>query len=142
MKKIALLILIMILASCSVAKKNMTVTGQPTEVSNVVPFEPGKLDRDPSFNGGNHSAFVNWVNSQLRYPEEAKEKGIQGVVTLQFVVLKNGSVANVKVIRGTVTSLNEEAIRVVSSSPKWTPGILKGKKVNVMYTFPLVFRIN
>lgn len=141
MKKLAFLVLILVLASCSVVRKNTTVTGQQIEVSDIVPFESGKLDKDPSFKGGNHDTFINWVTSQLSYPEDAKEKAIQGVVTLRFVVMKDGSVTNVKVLRGVDTSLDEEAIRVVSSSPKWTPGIFRGEKVNVRYTFPVVFRL-
>lgn len=71
----------------------------------------------------------------------AKEMGIQGRVYLQFTVGKDGSVSNVKVLRGVDASLDNEAVRVVSSSPKWTPGKQRDRAVKVTYTFPVVFQL-
>jgi protein TonB len=78
---------------------------------------------------------------ELVYPEVAKENGIQGRVTLQFVVDTDGSVRDVKVIRGVDPALDKEAVRVVSSSPKWTPGRQRDKPVKVRYIFPVIFQL-
>lgn len=98
-------------------------------------------EEKPTFNGGDANRFASWVNSQLVYPEEAKENGIQGRILLQFTVLKDGRIADVKVIRGVEPSLDNEAIRVVSSSPKWAPGRANGQAINVTYTFPVIFQL-
>ena len=99
------------------------------------------LDVPPRFRGGDANAFSAWVNSQLTYPKIAKENGIQGRVTLQFTIEPNGKVTNVKVLRGVEESLNEEAVRVVSKSPRWKPGYLDGNPVRVTYTFPVIFQL-
>ena len=95
----------------------------------------------PSFQGGDANKFSTWVNTQLKYPDIAKNNGIQGRVTLQFTVDVDGSVTNVKVLRGVDPSLDNEAMRVVRLSPKWTPGRQKGKPVRVTYTFPVIFHL-
>ena len=86
----------------------------------AIPFQ--LVEEKPSFNGGDANEFSKWVNSRLVYPEIAKENGVQGRVTLQFTVNADGTVSNVKVLRGVDSSLDKEAVRVVSSSPKWKPG--------------------
>ena len=91
--------------------------------------------------GGDANAFSVWVNQHLEYPEIAKENGVQGRVTLQFTVETDGRVTNVKVLRGVDSSLDNEAVRVVSSSPKWTPGKQRDRAVRVTYTFPVVFQL-
>lgn len=96
----------------------------------------------PSFNGGDANEFTKWVNSQKKYPEEAKKNGIEGRVTLQFTVEADGSVTNVKVLRGVDESLDKEAVRVVSGSPRWSPGYAKGKPIKVTYTFPVIFKLD
>ena len=81
------------------------------------------MDEKPSFNGGDVNEFAIWVNSKLNYPEVAKENGVQGRVVIQFTVNPDGFVSNVKVLRGVDSSLDKEAVRVVTMSPKWTsPG--------------------
>jgi len=91
--------------------------------------------------GGDENTFTKWVFERLVYPEVAKENGIQGRVTLQFVVDTDGSVRDVKVIRGVDPALDKEAVRVVSSSPKWTPGRQRDKPVKVRYIFPVIFQL-
>jgi len=81
------------------------------------------------------------VNSKLVYPEIAKENGVQGRVTLQFTVYTDGSVRDVKVLRGVDASLDKEAVRIVSMSPKWTPGKQRERPVKVTYTFPVLFQL-
>ncbi len=93
----------------------------------------------PTFQGKDVNAFRDWVAKRLKYPEIAAENGIQGRVYVQFVVEPDGHVDNVKVIRGVDPSLDAEAVRVVKSSPRWTPGKQRGKPVRVAYTIPIVF---
>ena len=105
----------------------------------AIPFQ--LVEEKPSFNGGDANEFSKWVNSRLVYPEIAKENGVQGRVTLQFTVNTDGSVSNVKVLRGVDSSLDKEAVRVVSSSPKWKPGKQRDRAVKVTYTFPVIFQL-
>ena len=105
----------------------------------AIPFQ--LVEEKPSFQGGDANQFSKWVNSRLVYPEIAKENGVQGRVTLQFTVEKDGSVTKVKVLRGVDPSLDKEAIRVVSQSPKWKPGKQRDRAVPVTYTFPVIFQL-
>lgn len=105
----------------------------------AIPF--ALVENKPTFQGGDANTFSKWVNSRLEYPEIAKENGIQGRVTLQFTVNTDGSVSDVKVLRGVDSSLDREAVRVVSSSPKWKPGMQRDKPVRVTYTFPVIFQL-
>lgn len=105
----------------------------------AIPFQ--LVEKQPSFMGGGPNEFTKWVNSRLVYPEIAKENGVQGRVTLQFTVEKDGRVTNVKVLRGVDPALDEEAKRVVASSPKWTPGRQRDRAVKVNYTFPVIFQL-
>ena len=105
----------------------------------AIPFQ--LVEEKPSFNGGDANEFSKWVNSRLVYPEIAKENGVQGRVTLQFTVNADGSVSNVTVLRGVDSSLDKEAVRVVSSSPKWKPGKQRDRAVKVTYTFPVIFQL-
>ena len=104
-----------------------------------VPF--AIVEQKPTFQGGDANTFTKWVFSKIVYPEIAKENGVQGRVTLQFTIETDGSVKNVKVLRGVDSSLDKEAVRVVSSSPKWSPGMQRNKPVRVKYTFPVVFQL-
>ena len=105
----------------------------------AIPFQ--LVEEKPSFQGGDANQFSKWVNQRLVYPEIAKENGVQGRVTLQFTVEKDGSVTKVKVLRGVDPSLDKEAVRVVSMSPKWKPGKQRDRAVPVTYTFPVVFQL-
>ena len=99
------------------------------------------VEEKPSFQGGDANQFSKWVNSRLEYPEIAKENGVQGRVTLQFTVEKDGTVTKVRVLRGVDPSLDKEAVRVVSMSPKWKPGKQRDRAVPVTYTFPVIFQL-
>ena len=105
----------------------------------AIPFQ--LVEEKPSFQGGDANQFSKWVNQRLVYPEIAKENGVQGRVTLQFTVEKDGTVTKVKVLRGVDPSLDKEAVRVVSSSPKWSPGKQRDRAVPVTYTFPVIFQL-
>ena len=108
------------------------------------PEEPVKyslLEAKPRFQDGDVSQFSHWVNDNLHYPQEAVKDSLQGRVTLQFTIEKDGSVTDVHVLRGCAPVLDEEAIRVVSQSPKWTPGYINGEPVRVVYNFPVLFQL-
>ena len=105
----------------------------------AIPFQ--LVEEKPSFQGGDANQFSKWVNQRLVYPEIAKENGVQGRVTLQFTVEKDGSITKVKVLRGVDPSLDKEAVRVVSMSPKWKPGKQRDRAVPVTYTFPVIFQL-
>ena len=113
--------------------------GEESVEDEAIPF--ALVEQKPMFQGGDANAFSKWVNQHLAYPDIAKENGIQGRVTLQFTVNTDGSVSGVKVLRGVDPSLDKEAVRVVSSSPKWTPGKQRDRPVKVTYTFPVIFQL-
>jgi protein TonB len=99
------------------------------------------VEQKPSFNGGDANEFSKWVNKNLTYPQEAQDKGIEGRVVLKFKVDKEGNVKDVTVLRGVDPTLDAEAVKVVESSPAWTPGMQGGKAVDVSYTFPVIYKI-
>ena len=109
------------------------------EITEAISFH--LADVRPTFQGGDENNFSKWVNSNLTYPAEAEEKGVQGRVTLSFTVTSTGKVCDVKVLRGVDPLLDKEAVRVVEMSPDWTPGMVDGKPVAVSYAFPVIFML-
>jgi TonB family protein len=99
------------------------------------------VEKMPEFPNGGMPGLMKYLSDNIRYPEAAKVAGIQGRVTVQFVVDKDGSITNVKTLRGVDAELDKEAIRVISAMPKWIPGMQKGKAVKVRYTVPVMFRL-
>lgn len=99
-----------------------------------------QVEVKPTFQGGNAGEFAKWVNENLKYPQTAKDAEVQGRVVAQFVVGSDGKVGDVKILRGVHPDLDAEVVRVISSSPDWTPGYVKGEPVKVTYTFPVVFK--
>lgn len=93
----------------------------------------------PTFRGKGQAAFAQWVTSHLVYPKEAREKQMDGTVLVKFVVGRKGNVQEVEVVKGVHPLLNDEAVRVVKSSPKWKPGTVDGRPVRVNYTIPVIF---
>lgn len=112
-------------------------TGEINEVS--VDFT--KLDKVPEFEGGDANTFSFWVNRRLRYPESAKAAGVTGRVVVRFKVNSDGRVSDVSVLHGVCDALDEEAVRVVGSSPDWTPGEIEGKPTATTFTFPVIFAL-
>jgi protein TonB len=98
------------------------------------------VEQNPAFPGG-EKALMDWLHKNLKYPPVAQENGIQGRVLVQFVVNKDGSIVDPKVIRAVDASLDKEAMRVVQAMPKWTPGRQRGKAVRVRFTLPVTFRL-
>jgi protein TonB len=109
------------------------------EVEEVIFFV--NVEQKPTFNGGDANEFSKWVNSRLVYPELAKDNGIEGRVVLQFTIDTDGRVRDVTVLGSPDESLSREAVRVVSSSPKWEPGRQRDRAVKVSYTFPVIYRL-
>ena len=112
---------------------------EETVEEETIPFV--LVEQKPSFQGGDANGFSRWIAQHLEYPEIAKENGVQGRVVLEFTVLKDGSLGNVKVLRSVDPSLDKEALRVVSASPKWEPGRQRDRAVNVTYQFPVIFQL-
>ena len=95
----------------------------------------------PSFQGGDLNTFRNWVQQNVKFPQIALENGIQGRVVLSFVIEKVGRLTNIQVLQTPDRSLSDEAIRVLSKSPKWSPGKQRNQVVRVKYTLPVDFRV-
>ena len=98
------------------------------------------VEDEPEFPGGT-KALMEFISKNLRYPAFAAENGIQGRVTLSFVVEKDGSVTDIQEMRSPSEDLTKEAKRVVQSMPKWKPGKQRGKPVRVKYVLPVTFRL-
>ncbi len=98
------------------------------------------VEQMPTFPGG-EAEMQRYIASNLKYPVVAQESGIQGRVTVRFVVSKTGAIEDVNVIRGIDPSCDKEAVRVVKSMPKWIPGKQNGLNVPVYFTLPIVFRL-
>lgn len=128
-----------------------TLPGKP-EISNDTilhhDLSPGGdvyyiVEEMPSFNGGDPAIeFRKYIAYNLLYPDSAAIKGISGTVIVQFEVDPEGLVRNVKILKGADPFLDQEAVRVVRSSPRWTPGRQRGKPVSVLFTFPIHFVLN
>ncbi len=95
----------------------------------------------PTFRGGDVNKFREWVQRRVNYPQIAAENGIQGKVFLMFVVEPDGSVTNVTIMRGVDPALDNEAIRVVESSPSWSPGKQRGSAVRVRFSITVNFQL-
>ena len=125
--------------------------GQPTKPAQKA--DANKPDMTPDKNGvyqiveempqysGGEDALMDYVSKNVVYPSEAQEKGISGRVFVGFIVEKDGSVSNVKVLRGIGGGCDEEAVRVISGLPKWKPGKQDGKPVRVSYQMPINFKL-
>ena len=99
-----------------------------------------KVEQMPEFPGGNEE-LINFLVKAVQYPDEAKKKGTQGKVFVNFVVGKDGTVTNAKIAKGADPLLDAEALRVVGTMPKWNPGKEKGEAVAVQFTLPIVFAL-
>lgn len=97
------------------------------------------VEEMPRFNGKEKDEFRKFIGENLHYPEIAAENGITGTIYIQFIINRNGQVTDVEVVRSVDPALDNEAVRVISSSPKWTPGKQRGRPVSVRFTFPIHF---
>lgn len=98
-------------------------------------------DQKPTFQGGDLNKFRNWVQARLTYPQLASENNIQGTVTIKFVVEKDGSLTNIQVLKSPDKTLSDEAVKVLSRSPKWEPARQRDQPVRFGYTLPVTFKL-
>ena len=127
--KVALMMLVLLfsfMTSTAQTKKNDMVF----DVVEVMPQYPG-----------GPIAMLKYLMENIKYPEQAMKEGIQGRVTVRFIVEKDGSISDVKPILSVHPLLNKEAVRVVESMPKWTPGKHNGKPVRVRFNLPVMFKL-
>ena len=128
------------------AKKGKVTVGSMTsrKTSSMKPDKEGVYERtdvSPAYPGG-QSALADYINNHIEYPQEAIDNSSEGTVDVQFVVDENGKVTNAKVIGNKLNNgLDEEAVRVVSDLPKWTPGKVKGKDVKTRIVLPITYKI-
>lgn len=120
----------------AVVEHKVQVEEKPVEDNKVF----NSVEQMPQFPGGD-AALLKYISSHIQYPAMAAEQGVEGRVTLQFVVTKNGSVGEVKVVRSLSPECDNEAKRVVKGLPKFTPGRQNGQAVNVWYTLPVTFKL-
>jgi protein TonB len=99
------------------------------------------VEQQPEFEGG-YEAMMNFIRKNMRYPASARRMGIDGTVYVSFVVGKDGSIADVKVLRGISADCDKEAVRVVQMMPPWKPGKQNGKNVFVRFNLPIKFKLN
>ena len=116
----------------------MTAVVVEEEISETEIFEI--VETQPQFPGGT-AALMAFLNNNIVYPVIAQENGIQGRVVCSFVVNIDGTIVDVQVARGIDPSLDREAMRVINTMPKWTPGMQRGKSVRVRFTLPVAFRL-
>jgi protein TonB len=101
-----------------------------------------KVEVMPKFQGKDVKHFKQWVTSQIKYPKKALKEGISGKVYANFVIASDGKVVDVEIKKGVHELLDKEVLRVVKSSPKWTPGMNKGKAVDVAIVIPVEFKLS
>lgn len=119
----------------------------PTVIEEEVEEEPSEqeifqvVEEMPEYPDGGQAGLLAFLSKNIRYPAIAQENGVQGRVTVQFVVNTDGTIVDATVLRGVDPYLDKEALRVVNSMPKWKPGKQRGKPVRVRYTVPVMFRL-
>ena len=118
---------------------------EPVEMPNAMKVEKQEgafdvVEQMPQFPGG-PAALMQFLSSNVKYPKEAFEQGIQGRVIANFVVEKDGSITEARIVKSVDPSLDTEALRVVNAMPNWTPGMQSGEAVRVKYTVPITFRL-
>ena len=101
------------------------------------------VEQMPEFPGG-QAALMNYLSTNIRYPEECRKMGVEGKIFVKFIVDKEGNINNVQILRGLPDGklLEKEALRVVRAMPKWAPGKQAGKPVSVYFTVPIAFKLN
>ena len=130
------LILMSLMAVCCL----VTASAQKTVVSQKNQKVYDVAEQMPEYPGGMPAMFE-FLMKNMQYPKDAEKQKVEGRVMVMFVVEIDGSISDVKVAKKTFPSLDAEAVRVVQSMPKWTPGRDKGKVVRVQYTLPVSFRL-
>jgi protein TonB len=147
MKKIIVILGIALIASCAISKKKEA--SSETQLQDIVVVETDESDEEaiyvvvetmPEFPGGIDSMMA-YLGRTISYPEKARKKGIEGKVYVQFIVRKDGTLGDIKVIRGIGGGCDEESISAIKNMPNWTPGKQRGKPVPVRIVQPINFRL-
>jgi protein TonB len=151
MKRI-LFIFLLVISALVVHAQQSILKADPNDKIKLDPYKPtdtsavdqskvyAVVQSEPDFVGGREK-FNQYIKQNIHYPENAKNVNIQGRVFLGFVVERDGSITDIKVIRGLSTECDAEAIRLISNSPKWNPGLQNGHTVRVHYVIPVEFRL-
>lgn len=138
MKKALLLIIFTALTFAVKAQQT------PSDEKQTLSYDPSRIyisvEKVPDFPGG-MLKFADYLKINLKYPDEARKNNVQGKVFVTFIVEKDGSLTDVKVIRGIGNGCDAEAVRLIKASPKWDPGMQNGEPVRVYYTLPIVFKL-
>jgi protein TonB len=130
-------------------EKDSNKAGHFVEPSKVAALPPTNnndeifrfVEQEPEFIGGNEM-LLKYINDHLRYPENASDALVEGRVIVEFIVHNDGSISDVRVVRGLGYGCDEEAMRLFKNMPKWNPGKQHGKAVNVIYSLPIIFVLN
>lgn len=142
-----LLALLLMSVACSTDDEPVVLNQQTDETQ--APIHPKQeeaetfkfVEQMPAFQGGEEEMFK-FLGENVRYPKEAKEEGIEGIVVYSFVVEKDGSVSNIKAVKSLSPEIDKEALRVIKmTDKKWEPGLQGGEPVRVEYTLPMRFTI-
>ena len=118
--------------------KGTGIAGTAAENTDIYPIDG--IEFYPEFPGG-QAAFVKYLSRNLRYPESAIDRSVQGKVLISFIIEKDGQLSNIRILRGIGAGCDEEAIRVLQRSPKWKPGMQNKQNVRVAYTLPISFSL-
>lgn len=132
MKKLSILSIVLFLA---IGLSQATIAQETVKSS-----ETHNLEKLPEYPGG-IDGLVSYLSTNLKYPEAAKEKGVEGTVAVKFIVETDGSVSDVEILRGIGAGCDEEALRVVSETKDWSPGIKDGQKVRTEMRLPIKFKL-
>lgn len=130
MKKIILFIALISLTSCSLFQKN--------SVTSNMEVPEGEIEIQPEFPGGGEKLYE-FITTNTLYPKKAKKEGIEGTVYVQFIVEKDGSLSNIKILRGINESCDQEVLNMLKLMPKWIPGEQKGEKARIQLTLSVRF---
>ena len=133
MKKLIIMSLMAMFGLTTVSAQKTVVAEKNQQVFDIV-------DQMPEYPGG-LPALLDYLNQNVKYPEDAEKQKIEGRVLAVFVVETDGSISNVEVVKPVFPSLDAEAVRVLAAMPKWTPGKQSGKLVRVKYTVPINFQL-
>ena len=155
--KLLLIILIPLLAGCCVFKKNKAIeevdlilyedSDYETEIVPIPisTYQSGDeifmvVEESPKYIGGDE-ARIKFLQNNIQYPEKAREVGISGTIIVTFVVEKDGSLTDIRILRGIGGGCDEEAVRVIKLMPNWNPGKQRGKAVRVQFNMPVKFTL-
>ena len=142
--KVILTFTLMLVVFTSYAQQRRTVTYQldsgSSKGTNIEAYTLDFVDECPSFPGGEY-AMTKFINNERKYPEKSYNAKICGRVLCSFIILPNCAISKIEVLRGVNDELDEEAVRVISKMPKWSPGKVDGEAVAVYYTLAISFRL-